>query len=298
MTEEERFCESDADCSETQYCYTVSRQCVDYTRCVRYNRQEAPKYSRQPSQCGPCLPGYISEELSTGEMAWLCKKDKAYDQSAEPDRLNSVLAIWITIGALVACLLAMVVGIFLKRRSSTRQDNSRKQWGELCVVSPSAPPVESSPFIEDRGIYPPFNNNHNLKDKNNLVCTSPFKCPDWVNSNPNYRYNFSDENLNVSEQGNNAPPQVPPVDSNTWTGEQLTIQVGNGNLSEYGVEQVDNTRNAVLVQRNNASSSDETDNNGSPSGSGDARNNRERFRGSNILITQKISMNVNVHNSD
>lgn len=81
---------------------------------------------------------------------------------------------------------------------------------------------------------------------------------------------------------------------------QLPLTIVNGNITEFGVEQV--STNAV--QRNNPSSSTATEENGnnnsndSTSESNNAQDGRERGRGSNILIAQTISMNVNVLNSD
>lgn len=64
--------------------------------------------------------------------------------------------------------------------------------------------------------------------------------------------------------------------------------------------------NTILVQANNPSSSNDStqennnnnNNNGSTSESSNAQNNRENIRISNILISQKISMNVNLLNDD
>lgn len=83
---------------------------------------------------------------------------------------------------------------------------------------------------------------------------------------------------------------------------------------------MDNSANIVLIQRNNQSplniteendddesaggqNSNENHNNtnnsnNSRSTENNAEDNRERVRASNILITQKISMNVNVLNGD
>ena len=100
--------------------------------------------------------------------------------------------------------------------------------------------------------------------------------------------------------------EITPTDvqSNTWQQDQLTVEITNGNLIQYEVEQVDNNTNTVLVQTNNPSSSntnDEEDNNNNTSNNSDSSNtheDRERVRTSNILISPKISMNVNLLNID
>jgi len=50
-------CKQDEDCPEKQYCYKLSKHCVNYTICSRYNRLETDKLARNPSQCGPCIAG-------------------------------------------------------------------------------------------------------------------------------------------------------------------------------------------------------------------------------------------------
>lgn len=49
-------CNGDKDCPLGQYCYDTN-SCANYTVCSRYNRLERDKPARQPSQCGPCMPG-------------------------------------------------------------------------------------------------------------------------------------------------------------------------------------------------------------------------------------------------
>ncbi|XP_029047265.2 uncharacterized protein LOC114878062 isoform X1 [Osmia bicornis bicornis] len=306
VTIEEGFCHDDADCSAQQYCYRVSERCVDYTQCSRYNRQEnRDKRSRHPSQCGPCFSGYTAEELGTGEMAWVCKKTNIQNDVPDVGKLNiNTIIIWTTIsGVLIVSLLVMLVGLYIRRRASKRRNSKPEQCGDLSMMEPSAPPVESSPFISHGHI--PFNNNKNLKDNNNLVCASGFKPPSWIRTNPNYDNNLNQENMTATGQLQSVVEITPTdVQSDTWQQDQLTVEITNGNLIQYEVEQVDNNTNTVLVQTNNPSSSntnDEEDNNNNTSSNSDssnAREDRERVRTSNILISPKISMNVNLLNID
>lgn len=145
----------------------------------------------------------------------------------------------------------------------------------------------------------PFNNNKNLKDKNNLVratcCAPPYR------DHTNFNYENDQNNDNVTE-----PLHYMSNQSNNWTSEQLTREVINGNLSGYEVAQMDNILNTTLIQTDNASSSNSqednnnnnTNNDDSRSESSNTHNNREHIRISNILISQKISMNVNLLNND
>lgn len=71
---------------------------------------------------------------------------------------------------------------------------------------------------------------------------------------------------------------------------------------------MDNNLNTILIQANNPSSSNSTqeennnnsnnNNNGSTSESSNTQSGREHVRISNVLISQKISMNVNLLNGD
>ncbi|XP_003693671.1 GATA zinc finger domain-containing protein 4-like [Apis florea] len=302
-TIEEKSCHDDTDCPDKQYCYHVSERCVDFTQCSRYNREENSKgRSRHPSRCGPCFPGYTAEKLSTGEMALLCRKINAEQSISETYRLNSNIIIYTTLGILtIFGVLTLLIIIFYKKRTSKRQNNNIKQSGELRVMEPTAPPLENSPFItcKKKSSPVPFNNNKNLKDKNNLVratcCAPPYR------DHTNFNYENDQNNDNATE-----PLHYMSNQSNNWTSEQLTREVINGNLSGYEVAQMDNILNTTLIQTDNASSSNSqednnnnnTNNDDSRSESSNTQNNREHIRISNILISQKISMNVNLLNND
>ena len=325
-TIEEGFCRDDTDCSQEQYCYHVSKRCVDYTHCIRYNRRENERRSRQPSQCGPCLPGHIAETLGTGEMAVLCKKANMQENVPEVDRrLNSNVVIYTVLGiSLIGILVGVATAIFLKirsRRAPKRRVNDSEQCTDLVAVKPSAPQKENSPFIGygDKQPYVPFNNNNNSKDKNRLVRASGFTPPRWVRANPTYDGDVSDDNMAASEHLHSQSELQPAAGpSHIWGPEQLALQV-SGHVIEYE-EVMDNSANIVLIQRDNrcplniteendddedaggansnANHNNNNNSNDSRSTETNAEDNRERVRASNILITQKISMNVNVLNGD
>lgn len=306
-TIEERFCRDDGDCSDKQYCYHVSERCVDYTQCNRYNRLENhEKKSRDPSQCGPCLTGYVAEKLGTGEMALFCRKTNAQQDIPEVVKLDNTMIIYSVMGTFLFGIIAVFGILLFKRRRSKRQRNMVKPRDELGVMEPTAPPLENSPFIRCKeGSSVPFNNNKILKDKNDLVRAVGFIPPSWVRTNSNYEFDISNDNIDAIEQQH---PVSEPTDnrSNNLMPEQLAHEVTNGNLAGYEIEQADNSLNTILVQANNPSSSNDStqennnnnNNNGSTSESSNTQNNRENIRISNILISQKISMNVNLLNDD
>ncbi|CAK9829199.1 hypothetical protein ANTRET_LOCUS6581 [Anthophora retusa] len=311
-TIEEGFCHDDTDCSDLQYCYHVSKRCVDYTHCNRYNRQENDKRSRHPSQCGPCLAGYAAEKLGTGEMDYLCKK--ASIQENIPEKLNNYKIIYTTVGVLLfVCLMGAIVGIFYRKRTSKQEVDNPEQCGKLCTVEPTAPPMENSPFICCEKTFPtvPLNNNKILKDKNNLVRAAVSTPPSWVRANPNYENNLNNDNVNAMDQSHSIVELAESTDDqpNNWTSEQLTDQVSNRNLDTYEVERVDNSLNVALIQTNNPPLSNVTEednnsdnnnnsNNDSRQESSNTQSSGERVRAPNIWISQKISMNVNLLDSD
>ncbi|XP_076376602.1 uncharacterized protein LOC117228599 [Megalopta genalis] len=311
-TIEEGLCADDSDCSEKQYCYEVSRQCVNYTLCSRYNRRENKKPAQNPRQCGPCLPGYTAEELGTGELAHLCKKIIPLDTVPGSDRLNNTgIICWSVVSVIFFIVMTVLCAIFWKRRGRKRQNNNSELCGDLETMQPSAPP-ESSPFINRKKglLHMPFSKI--LKDKNRLVHTSVFKPPCYVTNDPNY-----ENNLNNNHDGMNAlqlHSTFRRSSVNDNSNALAPAQLVQGEITEYGIEQIENSSNAALVQRNESSSNasgDGTANNNNNSnnnsnnndnGSGNAstsdsntRDGRERARSSNILIAQ---INVNVHNRD
>lgn len=304
MIEGGRSCKTDQKCSEKQYCYDVSGQCVDYTQCERYNRQEGVRPARHPNQCGSCLAGYADEIIGNGERSQICTKISVQDNVPESVGMNNETMIGILVVAVGVFVAAGVLSILLKKHCLGKHDNNRKRWRELCRIGPTAPPAESSPFIgyRDQANPPAINNNHNLKDKNILVTATPFKDPDWVRSNPNYGHHLSDDSLNAPGQSHTAIqlPHDGNATPNNWAPEQLTIELPDRSLTEFATEHRDNAMNSVLVQRNYspASTAPESNNNDSTFESSDAQDNRERNRASNVLISQKITMNVNLINGD
>ena len=69
-------------------------------------------------------------------------------------------------------------------------------------------------------------------------------------------------------------------------------------FSQFNLEQRDNVMNAVLAQRNCPSVSPILENSDSNSESTDSQSHSDHIRGPNILISQKINVNVNVLNGD
>ncbi|XP_054013441.1 uncharacterized protein LOC128895146 [Hylaeus anthracinus] len=299
MTEEEQYCHDDNDCSSEQYCYDISGRCVEYTQCSRYNRRENEKRSRHPSQCGECLPGYAAEELGTGEMALLCRKTGLHKTESEPANVSNDVTIYTLVGVSFLCLVLLVT-FLLRRRYSKRRDIRTEECSDLCVVKPTAPPMESKPFIScGEGIV--INNNKHLKDKNRLVCAGAFKAPSWVRPNPNCESNSHSGDVSAMDQMHTSV-ELPPADDNAnmWVPRQLPLTIVNGNIAQ--LEQVNN--NVDTIRRNNPSSSNageegtSNSSNDSASESNNGRDGREHNQGSNILITQTMSMNVNVLNCD
>ncbi|XP_012288860.1 uncharacterized protein LOC105704330 [Orussus abietinus] len=293
------MCKGDEDCSEKQYCYDVSGFCVDYTLCSRYNRQEAQTYSRHPSQCGPCISGYNAEVLSTGEVSSLCKRITSDLETAELHQ-NTSNAMFTLVGSIsIFVVLGIIISItVLKKVFFSRSNDACDKCPSTRSFDPSAPPVENNHLIEfELPLHPPAsNNNENLKDRNKLVNATPFKEPDWIRGNSSYEQHLRADSPNAAVQL--LPQQqlqsIEESDHNTWSQEQGAVQESS---QPFAVEQRDNDMNAAFNQRiRPLPSSEGESNNASDSGNSHESDNQSSVR--NFLISQKITMNLNVLNGD
>lgn len=256
--------------------------------------------SRNPSQCGPCVAGYTAEILITGETATICKKSLE-EKAVEKEWIETPLTIWISVVAVVVFILGAIALFFMKKRSEDRRGETLKKWNDcVCVFGPSAPPVpENSPFVVVDTSQPRTicnNNNETSRDSNKLLRARPYNEPDWIRTNPNYGQHFDD--AEVSEP--TPAPQLPPEEDtnpSSWTPEQLSIQVPPRPFSQFSSEQRDNVMNANLDESCPVVVSESAGSSGS-SGSGESRETGDRSRAPNVLISQKITMNLNVLNSD
>ncbi|XP_033213285.1 uncharacterized protein LOC117170561 isoform X3 [Belonocnema kinseyi] len=296
-------CNGDSDCPDNQYCYDVSQHCVNYTKCSRYNRHEGKDHARHPSQCGSCLSGYTAEILSTGETADVCSKTLIAQNGEESIIKKKPLLIWLGSATAICIIAAIIFLILMKKRTGSllnahMRDNGCRTWTN--IFGPSAPPLETGAFIEV-GESQPYsaitNNNHNYMDKNKLVSATPFNSPDWIKSNPDYDVQVNDS-LDIPEQPASPPALPPEEDTNpsSWTPQQTTGPISSRPFSQFSAER-DNAMNAVLVQRNCPTATPISENGDSTSEATDSQSHSDH-RGPNILISQKITMNVNVLNGD
>ncbi|XP_011148244.1 uncharacterized protein LOC105188464 isoform X2 [Harpegnathos saltator] len=75
MQTTDMMCEVDSHCPNGQFCFFDRAEsfCIDYIVCKEYNRKQVDEFTRNPSQCGECLDGFMDEILSTGDPALYCK---------------------------------------------------------------------------------------------------------------------------------------------------------------------------------------------------------------------------------
>ncbi|XP_051163589.1 uncharacterized protein LOC127283002 [Leptopilina boulardi] len=293
-------CNDDRDCPEKEYCYDVSHRCSNYTICSRYNRLEGKESARHPSNCGPCISGYEAEISTIGEPNDICKKTVIAQKEDESDT-NKTIYTWLYSSMIIIVIGAILLCTFMRKPCKKLLDihmRKNSSWTNMCNFGPSAPPLGTGSYIEVGG-SPHYtaimNNNDKYMDKNKLVAATPFHNPDWIKPNPNYN-----EPQEIPEQVLTPEPIPPEEDTNpsSWTPEQTSELVPTRPFAQFNAETRDNAMNAVLVQRNCPAVSTISENNDSTSENTDSQSNSDHIRGPNILISQKITMNVNVVNGD
>ncbi|XP_034936874.1 uncharacterized protein [Chelonus insularis] len=249
----DKNCENDADCSSNQYCYKTSYKCVNYTKCSIYFRQEGEKQAQSSSQCGPCLPGYTAELLTTGKPAEFCNKNSGH---APNDIIGVVVYI---IGSLAIIILIVVVALLLRRPTNFYNKSKLLPYFKKCSSIPTAPIPDNDncysqpPYFDGPPDYSVTNNNHSVKDQNRLLQALPTVTPAWIEKNPNYT---GRDDLDASSTVSNNVPEDEETNPSSWTPEGVTtIQVPARPFHQFASEQRDNVINHVTVREDCASNS-------------------------------------------
>ncbi|XP_011148241.1 uncharacterized protein LOC105188464 isoform X1 [Harpegnathos saltator] len=122
MQTTDMMCEVDSHCPNGQFCFFDRAEsfCIDYIVCKEYNRKQVDEFTRNPSQCGECLDGFMDEILSTGDPALYCKL-KASDPTTYSTTFNKS-TIWAAIMSCIALVTILVIlcVYIIKRRNSRR----------------------------------------------------------------------------------------------------------------------------------------------------------------------------------
>ena len=176
-------CKNDNDCPYKQFCYNVSGRCVATLNCSNYNRQDSQIAAREPSQCGPCMKGYTSEILASGDEMPLCKyTDNQVGSNAMSD-VNKIIVIIVVVGAIVSIPMC---NYLYKRYCPNRRRSSRSNNADIApevapdnanaIAVASVPPEEEKPFIGfgQTKYCVPHNNNEGIKETNQYQTTVPF----------------------------------------------------------------------------------------------------------------------------
>ncbi|XP_044018423.1 uncharacterized protein LOC122859109 isoform X2 [Aphidius gifuensis] len=307
-------CKEDSECQSDQYCYNISKICVSYTMCSRYNRYENDTQSQKPTQCGPCLPGFVAELYIDGKESSLCidkiqlklKKEQIPIKTTPGDD-EFFKDIWLCGGIIFFIFLIVPTVVYATKHIHGRVRNEKwfpmRPWN----LSPSAPPPDTGAYHLQRPYYseedPPIysavvDNNNTSKDKNILVNAVPSKAPDWVIIDPSYDDGDPDvsTSTNISTMSNTTLNiEDEETTPSSWTPEPVTVAVSTRAFHQFAPEQRDNVVNAVLVRGDCSSprnSSNHSDDGPAPEATSSSRTTGDSYRGPNVQINQMITLNM------
>ncbi|XP_063987063.1 uncharacterized protein LOC135167624 isoform X2 [Diachasmimorpha longicaudata] len=294
-------CQDEGDCPPHQFCYDVSNICVYYTNCSQYNREEGVEKAQNPSQCGKCLEGYVSNTVASGEEEPVCKSK--VQLPVDPPMIDYYPQWSIYTGIVMLCATFIGFPIYCLKRRAT---GGYKKWFKTVGAwrfTPSAPPQENAYHLqqrfysdEDPPIYSTVigsnNNNNNVKDR--LVNAMPTTPPSWVRVDPRY----DEEDGNVITSGSSSIPTAIEVEDeettpSSWTPESLAVQVPSRPFLQFAPEQRDNVLNTVLVRGDCGSNSRPQDATPEPSSEPrDRGRGGNTYQGPNVQINQTITLNM------
>lgn len=304
-------CKEDSECSVDQYCYNISKICVSYTLCSRYNRYENDTQSQKPTQCGPCLPGFDAELYIDGKESSLCIDKKQMKNKNQIPIKNSdddfFKDIWLCGGIVLFIFLIVPTVIYITKQIHGHVTNEKwfpmRPWN----LSPSAPPPDTGAYHLQRPYYseddPPIysavvDNNNTSKDKNILVNAVPSKPPDWVIIDPSY--DDADQDVTTSTNISTMSTTTLNIEDeettpSSWTPEPITVPIPSRVFHQFANEQHDNVVNAVLVRGDCSSprnSNNNTDDGPTPEATSSSRTTGDNYRGPNVQINQMITLNM------
>ncbi|XP_043271488.1 uncharacterized protein [Venturia canescens] len=306
-------CKGDDDCPSNKYCYNVSNTCVNHTQCSRYNRARGPRPAQDPSQCGPCLPGYAAELKFTGVWDPVClKTTTSKENETESTRGLDWPRYWVAIAVLAAIFFTLVIAFVLRKHvciaNRDRICNKMISWS----VRPTAPPQDEASFRLRHKTYPVDEERPPIYssvigpnvDKNHLVSATPFGTALWVNKPP-YEFDFNDNvsdgvAMPIHSSSNNSQMDLEEEEEtnpSSWTPGQMTVEVPSRPFARFGVEQQENVINNVLIRENCASHSTQEDSGSDEAGgvheeSSSSRSQGNTFCGPNVQINQTITLNI------
>ncbi|XP_032671449.1 uncharacterized protein LOC116844266 [Odontomachus brunneus] len=299
-------CKMDYDCPNGQYCYDSS-SCVNFTRCIAFNRQEAAVPARDGSQCGPCLKGFYAAILEEG-VEQFCQKNPIPHTEIDAEYNWDIITIWYIVFALILILSLIYIYLFYTKKQYPAHISEvfKKKYSEINEQKVAFRQENSNHFIPNAPSEVPYDVRNESIERNEVCCQPfynngtaivnnksqnavPFQPPNWVenadlsgetNNNAQYFAQRNISRINRLSEARNDPEN----------NEQLAILI-----PEPTVEHEDNARNTALMQIN-----DNADDTNSTNSANDERNdNGNRKDGTKVktvVINQNITMNVNVSN--
>ncbi|XP_072755104.1 uncharacterized protein [Anoplolepis gracilipes] len=241
-------CNDDKDCPFEQFCY-VSKRCVDYLDCSRYNRMKGQILAREPSQCGPCIKGYEFEILANGQQTRSCK----YIQNeADVSNKNQVTIIVVSIVTVILLILILLGTRYFYKRYRARQIRRSNNASDIAsevennsnkLVVASAPPEEEKPFIgfgEQRCSIPDNNNKTNTETVE-YQNTFPFtrrtiNAYTTTNNTNSYSPNLPSRQVAVIENQHDRNTELPQNDFSDHNDDNLSNDDYNGDTIDSASE--------------------------------------------------------------
>ncbi|KAM0724692.1 hypothetical protein ACS0PU_009076 [Formica fusca] len=280
-------CKNDNDCPVEQFCY-ISKRCVDYLDCSRYNRVKGQIAAQEPLQCGPCMKGYISEILATGQETPSCK----YIENLAGSDITHKQLITITVVIVIAIVLIAVLFCykFYKRRCArqiheSRSNNAHDIASEVApdnsnaIAIASAPPEEERPFIGsgEKKICIPDNNNKRIIETNEYQTTVPYtiqyrRIDAYASTNNNSITNDSNSNNNLLSR-------------------EVTVIEVREDQSDSNIE----TSRIDLSDHNDDNLSNHNDDDDDTIDSASEPNNKGDKKKSSLIINQMVQQNITIN---
>ncbi|KAL6435560.1 hypothetical protein ACFW04_005487 [Cataglyphis niger] len=282
-------CRNNNDCPVTQFCY-ISKRCVDYLDCSRYNRMKGQIAAQEPLQCGPCLKGYESEMLTTGQETSSCKH---IENQAGPDTAHThlmiIVEIIITIVVINAILFSVLFCYKFYKRHRARQihgsnsNNAHDIPSEVALDNSNA--IASAPPEEERLFIGSNEKKYCKSDKNNKRITETNEYQTSVPYTIQYRhidaYTSTNNNSNTNDSNSN----------NNLLSREVTVFEMREDQSDRNIE----TSQTDLSDHNDDNLSNHNDDNGDTIDSASEPNNRSDKKKSNLIINQVVQQNITIN---
>ena len=135
-------CSQDTDCDTDEYC--SDNMCEICVPCQSWLNREPPSQyrgrtcARSEEECGNCLPGYQSEELTNQRRAYKCHPTGRLEAVQESETM-AWGPVFMGIGLFVVASTVAFATYFSRRSSPSRRQSPEKNDESEGFIIPSAP---------------------------------------------------------------------------------------------------------------------------------------------------------------